>query len=59
MLYEDNLSRASLLRTVKDANPLAYGKPLDEGRMLALLRILSGVKGRTRIGQRRYLQRPR
>ena len=43
MLYEDNLGKASFLRTVKDANPGASGCPLDDERMLALLRALSGV----------------
>ena len=43
VLCEDNLGRASFLRTVKDANPVAPGYPLDDERMLALLRALSGV----------------
>ena len=44
VLCEDNLGRASLLRTVKDASAVAPGKPLNEERMLALLRVLSGVR---------------
>ena len=43
VLCEDNLTKASLLRTVRDANPLTRGQPLDGGRMSALLRALSGA----------------
>ena len=43
VLCEDNLGRASFLRTVKDANPVAPGRLLDDERMLALLRALSGI----------------
>ena len=45
VLCEDNLTKASLLRTVRDANPLTRGRPLDGERMVALLRALSGTSG--------------
>lgn len=45
VLCEDNLKPKTLLRTLKDANPVARGNPLDTEHMIALLRTLCGFSG--------------